>query len=86
MGAIRVTGIAMSAGFVAWALRAGGLFGSLVASIPAWRNVDPLPVLAPEHDRPKWAGKEHNEADRDERAIARLWSARPTANDESLDS
>jgi hypothetical protein len=28
-----------------WAARAAGLIASLLASSPAWRHVDPLPVL-----------------------------------------
>ena len=74
-GSIEFSGVMMAAGFVAWALRGGGLLASLAASVPAWRNLDPLPVLAPEEDKPEWAGDEDEEADLEERALARLWSA-----------
>ena len=31
--------------YVAWMLRAGSLLGSLMSSMPAWRLIDPLPIL-----------------------------------------
>jgi hypothetical protein len=39
------SGIALSAGFVAWILRGGSLLASFLVSMPAWRHFDPLPVL-----------------------------------------
>ena len=42
---VRLTGVSLSVGVVTWALRAGGIVSSLLASLPAWRFVDPLPVL-----------------------------------------
>ena len=36
----------MSAGYVLWLLRGGVLLSSLLTSLPAWRIVDPLLVLA----------------------------------------
>ena len=80
-GSIELTGVVMSAGFVAWALRGGGLLASLAASVPAWRSVDPLPVLAPEEDKPEWDDATDPEADREERALSRLWSARSHGED-----
>lgn len=40
-----VTGITLSVGFVVWALRSGAILASFMATMPAWRHVDPLPVL-----------------------------------------
>jgi len=40
-----LTGTTLSAGFVAWALRSGTLLASFMATMPAWRHFDPLPVL-----------------------------------------
>ncbi|MBH0203048.1 MAG: hypothetical protein HP496_12345, partial [Nitrospira sp.] len=40
-----VTGTTLSVGFVAWALRSGALLASCLATMPAWRHFDPLPVL-----------------------------------------
>lgn len=39
------SGMALSAGFVAWLLRGGSLVASFLVSMPAWRHFDPLPVL-----------------------------------------
>jgi hypothetical protein len=45
LSSVRITGLAFSVGAVWWAARAAGLIASLLASSPAWRHVDPLPVL-----------------------------------------
>jgi len=45
LSSVRITGLAFSVGAVWWAARAAGLVASLLASSPAWRHVDPLPVL-----------------------------------------
>ena len=42
------SGMALSAGFVAWILRGGSLLSSFLVSMPAWRHFDPLPVLGGE--------------------------------------
>jgi VCBS repeat-containing protein len=39
------TGISLSVGFVAWALRTGALMAGLFAARPAWQGFDPLPVV-----------------------------------------
>ena len=39
------TGMTLSAGFVIWALRSGTLLASCLATMPAWRHFDPLPVV-----------------------------------------
>jgi hypothetical protein len=36
----------VSIGYVIWLLRGGVLISSLLASVPAWRSFDPLPILA----------------------------------------
>jgi hypothetical protein len=36
----------LSIGYVVWLARGGVLLTSLLASMPAWRSIDPLPVLA----------------------------------------
>lgn len=36
----------VSIGYVLWLLRSGALLSSVLATIPAWRSIDPLPVLA----------------------------------------
>jgi hypothetical protein len=46
MKSAQVASLALSVGVVTWILRAGGLVSSLLASLPAWRHMDPLPILA----------------------------------------
>jgi hypothetical protein len=43
-------GTGLSVGFVAWLIRGGALLSSLVSSLPAWRVLDPFPVLARRND------------------------------------
>jgi hypothetical protein len=45
LDSIRMTSFALSVGAIWWATRAAGLIASLLSSLPAWRNFDPLPVL-----------------------------------------
>jgi hypothetical protein len=52
LGTARITGLALSAGAVWWAAHAGGMLASLLASTPAWRHVDPLPVLGRDESEP----------------------------------
>jgi hypothetical protein len=37
--------IGLSVGFVVWLLRGGVLLSTVLYSLPAWRSLDPLPVL-----------------------------------------
>jgi len=56
------SGIALSAGFVAWILRGGSLLASFLVSMPAWRRFDPLPVLGSgQRDRRKHDRKAREE-------------------------
>jgi len=65
LGTIRVTGIALSVGAVWWAARAAGLVASLLTTTPAWRHVDPLPVLGRD---PEIDDEDEPEADEEKRA------------------
>ncbi len=69
---IRLTGMVLSVGFVWWALRASGLVASLLASTPAWRHIDPLPVLSSpdKGQRVAWTPKPDVEAEREEQAVS----------------
>jgi hypothetical protein len=40
-----VVSASLSIGYVIWLVRGGALMSSLLASIPAWRIMDPLPIL-----------------------------------------
>jgi hypothetical protein len=46
VGSSVAVGASFSVGYVIWLLRGGVLATSLLSSLPAWRFVDPLPVLA----------------------------------------
>jgi hypothetical protein len=75
-------GIALSVGVVWWASRLGGVIGSLLASLPAWRHLDPLPVVgwdrseAPNGD---WLDSEDLDAYADEMAISMMLDGEHTA-------
>ncbi|HYC44258.1 MAG TPA: cadherin-like domain-containing protein [Burkholderiales bacterium] len=45
IAATAATSLGLSVGYVIWVLRGGVLLSTLVSSLPAWRLVDPLPVL-----------------------------------------
>ena len=45
VGSIEAGGIALTAGVVAWILRAGSLLSAFLSSLPLWSRLDPLPVL-----------------------------------------
>ena len=78
---LRVSGIAVSAGAVWWTSRQVGLLASLLASTPAWRNIDPLPVLARDDDEEvAWGKSEDEETERDESAIAGILQESAHAN------
>jgi VCBS repeat-containing protein len=47
---VRVASASLTAGFVWWLTRSGGLITSILMGIPAWRHVDLLPVLASRED------------------------------------
>jgi hypothetical protein len=44
-GSIAVGSFGLTVGYVLWLLRGGALLASLLSSMPAWRLLDPLPVL-----------------------------------------
>ena len=44
-GAVSVS-TGLSIGYVIWLVRGGLLLGSVLSSLPAWRNIDPLPILS----------------------------------------
>jgi hypothetical protein len=46
LGSSAVASAGMSVGYVLWLLRGEFLLSGLLSSLPAWRMVDPLPVLA----------------------------------------
>lgn len=72
---MQLASLALSVGVVTWILRAGGLISSLLASLPAWRHMDPLPILArddeeDEEETPDWQATSADE--QDERRLERV--------------
>ncbi|NNJ97675.1 MAG: DUF4347 domain-containing protein [Gammaproteobacteria bacterium] len=51
VAAAETTGVVLTAGVVAWILRSGALFSSLISTIPLWKGYDPLPILAYEDNQ-----------------------------------
>ena len=70
MESVRMGGIALSVGVVWWASRVTGLIGSLLASMPAWRQLDPLPIVGRDEEEDRWEETGDSEADADELAIS----------------
>ncbi|WP_298619629.1 cadherin domain-containing protein [uncultured Zoogloea sp.] len=67
LNAVELSGIALSVGAVWWASRAGGLIASLLMAAPAWRSLDPLPVLGPQDEEEgDWGELMDDEMTRDE--------------------
>jgi parallel beta-helix repeat protein len=56
-----VVSASLSIGYVIWLVRGGALMSSLLASVPAWRLMDPLPILGSMGDN-----DQDNENDGDE--------------------
>ena len=45
-----ITSVVLSVGLVTWALQFSALFTSLLATVPAWQNVDPIAILGKKDD------------------------------------
>jgi hypothetical protein len=75
------TGMALSAGFVAWLLRGTSLLASFLASMPAWRHFDPLPVLGmsggDRRNRDRTMREEAEEEKRQFRGLDRVFESSP---------
>lgn len=70
---LRVSTMSLTLGIAAWALRSGGLLAAMLSSLPAWRQVDLLPILGdPDKRKGQW-GTADTEAEREERAVDRIF-------------
>jgi len=68
---VKMGGLALSVGVVWWASRISGLLGSLLASAPAWRHIDPLPVVGrDDDDEAEWLEPDDRDADANELAVS----------------
>jgi len=54
------SGVALTAGVVAWVLRSGALMTSLISTIPLWKGYDPMPILLKQDE-----DEEEDELDKD---------------------
>jgi hypothetical protein len=80
---VEMGGMALSVGVVWWASRISGLLGSLLASAPAWRHIDPLPVVGRDEDEDKkWYDPEDRDAEANELAIDDVFENARTARGE----
>jgi hypothetical protein len=73
LNSIRMTSLALSVGAIWWATRATGLLASLLSSLPAWRNFDPLPVL--QRDEEDQWGEDTEEEAEEESLVRRTFSS-----------
>ena len=74
---LQLSGVALSAGFVSWAIRGAGLFASLLTSLPAWRHMDPLPILKKKDEKEKDSAHREDDDRHDfdeEIAVRNLWT------------
>ncbi|HKX42975.1 MAG TPA: hypothetical protein VJO99_17590 [Burkholderiaceae bacterium] len=79
---LQTLGMALTVGSVWWALRITGLLGALMASLPVWRQIDLLPVLADDEDEddpPSDPDDDDDESARDEAAVGRHLFVEPGA-------
>jgi hypothetical protein len=83
---VQLGGMALSVGVVWWASRISGLLGSLLASAPAWRHIDPLPVVGHDEDEEKkWYDANDRDADANELAIDNVFDGAHTGGSASHD-
>ncbi len=83
LNSAKLSGVALSVGAVWWATRAGGLLASLLATAPAWRSIDPLPIFGRTDDEEEDLHSKRptdDEAERDDRAIGDLLDRGPQPN------
>ncbi|MGH7416146.1 MAG: cadherin-like domain-containing protein, partial [Candidatus Rokuibacteriota bacterium] len=74
LNSVRISGLAISVGAVWWAARAAGLVASLLSATPAWRHVDPLPVLGrDEEEKEKWDEAEEEDQDKKDEEHRAAW-------------
>ncbi|MCG8007859.1 MAG: Ig-like domain-containing protein [Candidatus Thiodiazotropha lotti] len=70
--------LTLSAGYVAWLLRAGVLSASLLSFSPLWRQIDPLPVLSANAKRNSERPEHSAEEDPQDKRVAKLFDRKKT--------
>lgn len=53
---VQISGAAASAGLVVWALNSGGILSSVLATVPVWKNLDPISLLDSRGDEEEGLG------------------------------
>jgi hypothetical protein len=79
LDSVKFGGMALSVGVVWWASRISAMLGSLLASTPAWRHIDPLPVVSDgddEKDQEKWLEPDARDVHADELAVSLVLDGR----------
>jgi hypothetical protein len=74
----QIGGVALSVGVVWWASRITGVLGSVLASAPAWEELDPLPVTDIVDERRDEEEHDDPQAEADEEAVGMVLEG-PTA-------
>ncbi|NIL96424.1 MAG: hypothetical protein GTO53_03390 [Planctomycetales bacterium] len=62
-GSAKVTTVMLASGFVIWAIKGGYLLTFMISAMPAWRLIDPLPVLSSWQDRDEDSEKKPKKTD-----------------------
>lgn len=71
LDSVKFGGMGLSVGVVWWASRISAMLGSLLAGTPAWRHIDPLPVVGDdEDDEDKWLEPDDRDTDANELAVS----------------
>jgi hypothetical protein len=65
VGGTAAVSTGLSVGYVIWTLRSGILVTGLLSSLPAWRFIDPLPILS---------GASSGDSDEDDESLESLVS------------
>ncbi|MBL8223670.1 MAG: hypothetical protein JNL62_30840, partial [Bryobacterales bacterium] len=68
VSAAEAVGLSLTVGMVWWALRLGGLLASAMVSVPAWRQIDLLPILDDQGERDWDADDDQDDGSEDQAA------------------
>jgi flagellar basal body-associated protein FliL len=85
-GSATVVSLGASAAYFVWLLRGGSLLSSLLSIFPAWKAMDPLPVLdSYENSRKRRKGRAAIDAESLESMVDKSNQNAPRTNEEKLD-
>ncbi|MEQ1488282.1 MAG: cadherin-like domain-containing protein, partial [Methylotenera sp.] len=79
-----LSSVAVTVGLVTWAVQLGALFTSVLATVPAWKNLDPIAILGKDdEDDAQWDVSDDEDEEIEENAeesAADMWSGKNRAN------